>query len=78
VGWLGRDYGLHPLEAYQLFTQVGEAPVANVCDPNYTFVCKLAKRYLPDQAPYQERPHPAAQPSARLHQGALTPAAAGR
>ena len=54
VGWLGRDYGLHPLDAYQLLTQAGEAPVANVCDPNYTFVCKLAKRYLPDQAPYQD------------------------
>lgn len=54
MGWLGRDYGLHPLDAYQLLTQAGEAPVANVCDPNYTFVCKLAKRYLPDQAPYQD------------------------
>ena len=42
VGWLGRDYGLHPLDAYQLLAQAGEAPVANVCDPNYTFVCKLA------------------------------------
>jgi hypothetical protein len=21
--------------------------VANVCDPNYTFVCKIAKQYLP-------------------------------
>jgi amidase len=54
VGWLGRDYGLHPLDAYQLFTQAGEAPVANVCDPNYTFVCKLA----------WPRPGPAAAPAA--------------
>lgn len=54
VDWLGRDYGLHPLDAYQLFTQAGEAPVANVCDPNYTFVCKLAKRYLPGQIPYRD------------------------
>jgi amidase len=25
----------------------GERPVANVCDPNYTFLAKVAKRYLP-------------------------------
>jgi acetamidase/formamidase len=36
-----------PLDAYQLLTQVSECPVANVVDPNYTFVCKVAKRYLP-------------------------------
>jgi hypothetical protein len=35
-----------------LLTQVSESPVANVCDPNYTFVAKVAKRYLPTVEPY--------------------------
>jgi len=45
--WLSEDYGLDRLDAYQLLTQVAESPVANVVDPNYTFVCKAPKRYLP-------------------------------
>ena len=47
VQWLAADYGLDPLDGYQLLTQIAETPVANVCDPNYTFVAKAAKRYLP-------------------------------
>jgi acetamidase/formamidase len=47
VTWLSEEYGLETLDAYQLLTQVSESPVANVCDPNYTFVTKVAKRYLP-------------------------------
>ena len=27
-------------------SQAGEAPVGNVCDPNYTMVAKAAKAYL--------------------------------
>jgi acetamidase/formamidase len=49
--WLG-ERGLDPLDAYQLVTQVSESPVANVVDPNYTFVCKVAKRYLPSGDAY--------------------------
>jgi acetamidase/formamidase len=45
--WLGTEFGLHPLDAYQLVTQAAESPVANVCDPNYTFVSKIRKEYLP-------------------------------
>jgi acetamidase/formamidase len=52
VGWLSTQYGLEALDAYQLITQIGEAPVANVCDPNYTFVSKLRKQYLPTVAAY--------------------------
>ena len=52
VGWLAEQYGLEPLDAYQLLTQVAEAPVANVCDPNYTCVSKVRKRYLPTAAAY--------------------------
>jgi acetamidase/formamidase len=47
VTWLTEEYGFETLDAYQLLTQVSESPVANVCDPNYTFVTKVAKRYLP-------------------------------
>jgi len=47
VTWMHEEYGLDRLDAYQLLTQVAESPVANVCDPNYTFLAKVAKRYLP-------------------------------
>jgi acetamidase/formamidase len=56
VQWLGADYGLDPLDAYQLITQVVESPLANVCDPNYTSVAKLAKQYLP-RAPAMDGAH---------------------
>jgi hypothetical protein len=35
------------MDAYQLVTQAIEAPLANVCDPNYTSVVKMPKTYLP-------------------------------
>jgi acetamidase/formamidase len=47
VQWLAADYGLHQMDAYQLVTQAIEAPLANVCDPNYTSVVKIPKTYLP-------------------------------
>jgi len=47
IRWLGSEFGMDMLDAYQLVTQVNETPVANVCDPNYTFVSKIAKKYLP-------------------------------
>jgi acetamidase/formamidase len=47
VQWLGEAWGLDQLDAYQLLTQAAEAPVANVVDPNYTFVSKLRKDLLP-------------------------------
>lgn len=51
VSWLAEDYGLDPLDAYQLVTQAVESPLANVCDPNYTAVAKLDKRFLPAGTP---------------------------
>jgi acetamidase/formamidase len=54
VTWLSEEYGFETLDAYQLLTQVSESPVANVCDPNYTFVTKVAKRYLPRCDAYGE------------------------
>ncbi len=47
VLWLVEEFGLDRLDAYQLVSQIAESPVANVCDPNYTFVGKLPKRFLP-------------------------------
>ncbi len=52
VSWLVAEYGFDKLDAYQLLTQVSESPVGNVCDPNYTFLAKVAKRYLPRVDPY--------------------------
>ena len=52
VMWLVQEFGLDKLDAYQLVTQISESPVANVCDPNYTFVSKIAKRYLPGTTVY--------------------------
>jgi acetamidase/formamidase len=46
VGWTAELTGLDELDAYQLLGQAGEAAVANVCDPNYTMVAKVAKSYL--------------------------------
>ena len=59
VQWLGADYGLDPLDAYQLVTQAVESPLANVCDPNYTSVAKMAKQYLPPAARDGRRARPA-------------------
>jgi acetamidase/formamidase len=47
VRWMGQEFGMSPMDAYQLLTQVSKSPVANVCDPNYTFVCKVRKEWLP-------------------------------
>ncbi len=47
VQWLAAEYGFDRLDAYQLITQAIEAPLANVCDPNYTSLAKMPKRYLP-------------------------------
>jgi len=52
VSWMGKEFGLEALDAYQLLTQVSESPVANVVDPNYTFLTKIDKTYLPRVDPY--------------------------
>ncbi|MFI6156812.1 acetamidase/formamidase family protein [Kitasatospora sp. NPDC051170] len=46
VGWTGELLGLDHLDAYQLVSQAGLAPAANVCDTNYTMVAKLPKAVL--------------------------------
>ena len=52
VHWLAGEFGLDRLDAYQLVSQISESPVANVCDPNYTFVAKAPKRFLPSPEVY--------------------------
>jgi len=52
ITWLCEEFGFETLDAYQFLTQVSQSPVANVCDPNYTFVTKVAKRYLPNGDAY--------------------------
>ena len=52
VGWLADLYGLDKLDAYQLLSQISEAPLANVVDANYSAVAKVAKALLPAAAAY--------------------------
>ena len=47
VLWLASQYGMDPMDAYQLVSQAVEAPLANVVDVNYTSIAKVPKRYLP-------------------------------
>ncbi|SDC89350.1 Acetamidase/formamidase [Geodermatophilus telluris] len=47
VTWAAELTGWDRLDALQLVSQAGLAPVGNVVDTNYTMVAKLAKRYLP-------------------------------
>ena len=46
VGWLSAELGLSAMDAYQLVTQIGLAPLANVVDTDYSCVAKVPKRYL--------------------------------
>jgi acetamidase/formamidase len=52
VTWFGRLHGLDKLDAYQLLTQISEAPLANVVDANYSSVVKAAKALLPRAEAY--------------------------
>ncbi|GAA3445275.1 acetamidase/formamidase family protein [Planomonospora venezuelensis] len=53
VTWAAELTGLDVLDAYQLVSQAGQAPVGNVCDSNYTMVAKLPKDYLGGPAVYE-------------------------
>ncbi|MGY1603255.1 acetamidase/formamidase family protein [Geodermatophilus sp. SYSU D00815] len=52
VRWFEELYGLHPMDAYQLLSQITEVPIANVVDANYSAVVKAAKALLPPAAAY--------------------------
>jgi acetamidase/formamidase len=52
VRWFGELYGLHPMDAYQLLSQITEVPIANVVDANYSAVVKARKSLLPRASAY--------------------------
>ncbi|WP_436799018.1 acetamidase/formamidase family protein [Micromonospora fulviviridis] len=55
TGWTVDLCGLHTLDAYQLISQAGRAPIGNVCDPNYTVLAAIDKALLPQrQAAYRD------------------------
>lgn len=55
TGWTVDLCGLHTLDAYQLISQAGRAPIGNVCDPNYTVLAAIDKAVLPQrQAAYRD------------------------
>lgn len=47
VRWFEQLYDLHPMDAYQLLSQITEVPIANVVDANYSVVIKARKSLLP-------------------------------
>lgn len=47
IEWMAADYGLAPLDAYELLSQVSETKVTQLVDPNYTVIAKIAKKFLP-------------------------------
>ncbi|MGW1995927.1 acetamidase/formamidase family protein [Embleya sp. NPDC001921] len=55
VGWTAELLDLELLDAYQLVSQAGLAPAANVCDTNYTMVGKLPKAVLGRHRAYEGR-----------------------
>jgi acetamidase/formamidase len=52
VRWFGELYGLHPMDGYQLLSQVAEVPIANVVDANYSAVVKARESLLPPASSY--------------------------
>src|SRR4051794_1302901 len=52
VRWFGELYGLHPMDAYQLLSQLTEVPIANVVDANYSAVVKARKSLVPAASAY--------------------------
>jgi len=52
ITWLGELYGLDPLDAYQLLTQISRSPLANVVDVNYSAATLVEKALLPAARAY--------------------------
>ncbi len=52
VHWFGELFDLHAMDAYQLLSQISEAPLANVVDANYSAVVKARKALLPAAQAY--------------------------
>jgi len=47
IAWMGESYGFTDADALLLLGQVAEARCAQVVNPKYTYVTKVAKRFLP-------------------------------
>ena len=69
VHWVAQDWGLSVLDSYQFITQAVEAPLANVCDTNYTSVAKLRKDWLPGGGATMRSAHGQLQEMARAYLG---------
>ena len=52
IRWMAELHGMHALDAYQLLSQVAQAPIANVVDANYSVGVKAPKALLPAAAAY--------------------------
>ncbi|MPZ53077.1 MAG: acetamidase [Acidimicrobiia bacterium] len=52
IRWFGELFDLHHMDAYELMTQIAEAPIANVVDPNYSVVVKVQKSLLPRRSAF--------------------------
>jgi amidase len=48
--WLEEEYGFTKGEAYLLLGQVLEARCTQFVNPTFTYVCKVSRKYLPQQA----------------------------
>jgi len=46
INWMVEDYGFEVGEAYMLLSQVMEARATQFVNPTYSYVCKIAKKYL--------------------------------
>ena len=57
VRWIANETHLSVMDAYQLVSQSSRSPIANVCDPNYTVVAQMPKRYLPPAMTWMDGTH---------------------
>ncbi|WP_228543169.1 acetamidase/formamidase family protein [Micromonospora sp. S-DT3-3-22] len=57
TAWTVDLCGLQTLDAYQLISQAGRAPIGNVCDPNYTVLAAIDKALLPQPQPAYRDAH---------------------
>ena len=47
VKWIHEDYGLSPIDAYELLSQVARVHLNEMVDPNYVVVASVEKKFLP-------------------------------
>ncbi|TNH27471.1 acetamidase [Micromonospora orduensis] len=57
TAWTVDLCGLQTLDAYQLISQAGQAPIGNVCDPNYTVLAAVDKALIPQSLPAYRDAH---------------------